>query len=60
MKVVREICPKCKRETQTRTDMKDVHSYTEEIVHKRCSKCAKLKLTPEEQLLDALFGGGKT
>jgi len=56
MNVIRTICPRCHKETTSRTNVKDLISYTEEIVYKKCSKCQRLKDSPEDKLLKAIYG----
>lgn len=56
MKVITEICPRCKKRTEHKTDVDNIYSYTDETVYKKCPKCKKLKDTPEEKLLRAIFG----
>ena len=56
MHTVRIVCPKCNKERQERSNLKDIYNYTEEIKYERCAKCKKLEKTPEEKMLDAIFG----
>ena len=56
MKAIRKICPRCGEEKTSRTDVKDIYSYTEEIVHEKCPKCKRKPDTAEDKLLKAIFG----
>ena len=48
------ICPRCNKETRLVTKEEDMHSYQSEIIYQRCDGHTP---SPEERLLDALFGG---
>ena len=56
MQVTRIICPRCGVEVRDKQDVSDLNSYDETIVYERCAKCKKLPKTPEDRLLDAIFG----
>lgn len=56
MKAIRHICPRCSAEVVVIQNADNLHEYSEDTVFERCSMCRNKPKTPEEKLIDAIFG----
>ena len=56
MRVTYIVCPTCRTRKTLKREASNTRNYEEHTEYVPCIKCRTLPATPEQRLLDALFG----